>query len=384
VKSRRELLVSALAAAGTVAAERLAGAAGLSAGDPAPFGRTLPEAAAGGVASPARWWSPLPDGRVACGLCFRGCRIPDGARGNCGVRENRGGALKTLVHSRPVAFGLDPIEKKPLFHVLPGTAALSLGTAGCNLHCRWCQNWEISQARPEDLPATVRTPEEIASLAVGKGAPVVACTYSEPTVFAEYVLDIAVAAKKVGVRTVVVSNGSIRAEPLRDLCAVLAAYKVDLKAFSEKTYRDQCGGELKPVLDTLRRLAKAKVWTEIVTLVIPSLNDSEAEIRSLARFVRDEVGPETPVHFTRFRPTYRLTNLPPTPVATLERARRIALAEGLAFAYVGNVPGHPGESTYCPGCKGRLIRRVGMATVENRLAKGACPDCGRAIPGVWS
>ena len=384
MRTRRELLVSALAAAGAAAAERLAGAAGLSAEDPAAAGRMPTEAAVGGAATPARWWSPLPGGRVACGLCFRGCRIPDGGRGHCGVRENRGGALKTLVHSRPVAFGLDPIEKKPFFHVLPGTAALSLGTAGCNLHCRWCQNWEISQARPEELPATTRTPEEIASLAVRKGAPVVACTYSEPTVFAEYALDIAVAAKREGLRTVVVSNGTIREEPLRDLCAVLAAYKVDLKAFSEKTYREQCGGELKPVLDTLRRLAKAKVWTEIVTLVIPTLNDSEAEVRSLARFVRDEVGPETPLHFTRFHPTYRLTNLPPTPVAALEKAREIALAEGLAFVYVGNVPGHAGESTYCPGCRARLIRRVGMATVENRLKGGACPDCARVIPGVWS
>jgi len=384
VRNRRELLASAFAVAGAAATGRLACAAGLSPEDPAPAGRTLPGAAAGGGARAARWWSPLPDRGVACGLCFRGCEIPDGGRGECGVRENRGGALKTLVHSRPVALGLDPIEKKPFFHVLPGSVALSLGTAGCNFHCRWCQNWEISQARPEELPASTRTPEEVASLAVRKGAPVVACTYSEPTVFAEYALDIAVAARKAGLRTVVVSNGSIREEPLRDLCAVLAAYKVDLKAFSARTYREQCSGEMGPVLDTLRRLAKAKVWTEIVTLLIPTINDSDAEIRSLARFVRDEVGPETPVHFTRFHPTYRLTNLPPTPVATLEKAREIALAEGLAFAYVGNVPGHPGESTYCPGCKVRLVHRVGMATVQNRLRRGACPDCRRPIPGVWS
>ncbi|MBK9087937.1 MAG: AmmeMemoRadiSam system radical SAM enzyme [Holophagales bacterium] len=284
----------------------------------------------------------------------------------------------------PAALALDPIEKKPFFHVLPGASALSLGTAGCNFHCRWCQNWEISQSRPEEVPASTLTPEAVASLAARKGAPVVACTYNEPTVFAEYALDVAVASRKEGLRTVVVSNGAIREEPLRDLCAVLAAYKVDLKCFSERTYREQCSGDLKAVLDTLRRLAKTKVWTEIVVLLVPGLNDSEAEVTALARFVRNEVGPETPVHFTRFHPTYRLTNLPPTPVATLERARAIALAEGLAFAYVGNVPGHPGESTYCPGCKARLIRRVGMATVENRLAKGACPDCGRAIPGVWS
>jgi len=385
MKTRRELLVSALAAAGAAATGRLARASGLQNEDRAPALQTPAAPAPGLDPHPARWWSPLSGREAACGLCFRGCVIPEGERGACGVRENRGGQLKTLVHSRPVALNLDPIEKKPFFHVLPGASALSLGTAGCNYQCRWCQNWEISQSRPEEIPVVpTRTPEEIVALAVKRGAPLVACTYSEPTVFAEYVLDLAVAARKAGLKTVVVSNGSIREEPLRELCQVLAAYKVDLKAWSEKTYREMCRGERSAVLDTLRRLARAKLWTEVVTLVIPTVNDSEAEIRSVARFVRDEVGPETPLHFTRFHPTYRLMNLPPTPVATLERAREIALAEGLPFAYVGNVPGHPGESTYCPGCKSRLIQRVGMAAVENRLRKGACPDCSRAIPGVWS
>jgi pyruvate formate lyase activating enzyme len=383
VRTRRELLASALGAACAAAAGRLGGGALALAEDPAPAG-AFPAPVPGETARPARWWTPLPGASVSCGLCFRGCRVAEGKRGACGVRENRRGRLTTLVHSRPVALALDPIEKKPFFHVLPGASALSLGTAGCNLRCRWCQNWEISQARPEDVPASTLTPEAVARLAVRQGAPVVACTYSEPTVFAEYVLDVAVAAKRSGLKTVVVSNGTIREEPLRDLCEHLAAYKVDLKAFSERTYREECSGEREPVLATLRRLAKTKVWTEVVVLLIPGLNDSEAEVRALSRFVRDEVGPGTPVHFTRFHPTYRLTNLPPTPVATLERARNVALAEGLPFAYVGNVPGHPGESTYCPGCGARLIRRVGMATVENRLLKGACPGCGRPIPGVWS
>ncbi len=385
MRTRRELLASALGAACAVAAERLAGGGAARDQDPAPGGSPRPGPGDGRLAAhPARWWKPLPGSRVECGLCFRGCRIADGARGACGVRENFGGALRTLVHSRPVALALDPIEKKPFFHVLPGASALSLGTAGCNFHCVWCQNWEISQARPEELPAPTRTPRDVARLAVRRGARLVACTYSEPTVFAEYVLDLAVAAREAGLRTVVVSNGSIREEPLRDLVPHLAAYKVDLKAFSEKVYREQCRGDLKAVLDTLRRLAKAGLWTEVVTLVIPTVNDSEREVRSICRFVKGEVGAGTPVHFTRFHPTYRLANLPPTPVATLERAREIALAEGLPYAYVGNVPGHPGESTYCPGCGGRLIRRVGMATLENRLVGGACPGCGRAIPGVWS
>ncbi len=384
MKTRRDLLLSAVAAASAAATERLTCAALLQNEDRAPALPTPAALSPGPAPQPARWWSPLPDRGVACGLCFRGCEIPEGERGECGVRENRGGRLRTLVHSRPVALNLDPIEKKPFFHVLPGAPALSLGTAGCSFHCRWCQNWEISQSRPEKIPVPIRTPGEIVALAVRSEAPLVACTYSEPTVFAEYVYDVAVAGRKAGLKTVVVSNGSIREEPLRELCPVLAAYKVDLKAWSERTYREMCSGERNAVLDTLRRLAKVKLWTEVVTLVIPTINDSEAEIRSLARFVKDEVGRETPLHFTRFHPTYRLTNLPPTPVATLERAREIALAEGLPFAYVGNVPGHPGESTYCPGCKARLIHRVGMAAVGNRLRKGACPDCGRAIPGVWS
>lgn len=384
-RTRRELVVAALGAACALGARRLAGTGTLLAQDPVPPGaRGLGGARGRLAAHPARWWKPLPGSRVECGLCFRGCRIADGARGACGVRENRGGALTTLVHSRPVALAVDPIEKKPFFHVLPGAQAFSLGTAGCNFHCRWCQNWEIAQAKPEELPAVARTPADVVALVTRRGAPVIACTYSEPTVFAEYVLDLAVAARKAGLKTVVVSNGAIRAEPLADLSPFLAAYKVDLKAFSEKTYREDCRGELKPVLDTLRRLARSGPWTEVVTLLIPTLNDSEAEVRAVARFVRDEVGPETPLHFTRFHPTYRLTNLPPTPVVTLERAREAALAEGLRFVYVGNVPGHPGESTYCPGCGGRLVHRIGMATVSNRLKAGACPDCARAIPGVWS
>ncbi len=353
MKTRRELLVAVLGAAGAAAAERLAGAGLPWPQDPAPSSGlpTLP-AGAGAAAHPARWWTPLPESRVACGLCFRGCRISEGARGHCGVRENRGGALKTLVHSRPSALALDPIEKKPFFHVLPGTSALSLGTAGCNFHCLWCQNWEISQARPEEVPASTLTPDEVASLAVRKGAPVVACTYNEPTVFAEYALDVAIASRKKGVRTVVVSNGAIREEPLRDLCAVLAAYKVDLKCFSERTYREQCSGDLKAVLDTLRRLAKMKVWTEIVVLLIPGLNDSEAEVRGLARFVRDEVGPGTPVHFTRFHPTYRLTNLPPTPVATLERARDDRARRGARVRLRRERPGAPGRVDVLPGLQG--------------------------------
>ena len=332
----------------------------------------------------ARWFRKLPEDWVECELCPRGCRISEGERGTCGVRENHRGTLQTLVHSRPCAVGLDPIEKKPFFHFLPGSAALSLGTAGCNLSCKCCQNWETAQARPEQVPSRPLTPADVVDWARRRGAPVVACTYTEPTVFSEYVLDIAVAGRRQGVRTVVVSNGYVQERPLAELCRALAAYKVDLKAFSDRFYQEQCGGRLQPVLDTLRRLRRHGTWVEIVVLVIPTLNDSPAEVRALARFVRDETGPDVPVHFTRFHPTYRLTNLPATPVATLERCREAALAEGLRFVYLGNVPGHPAESTYCPGCGQRLLHRVGMAVVENRLSRGACPGCGRTIPGVWS
>ena len=228
------------------------------------------------------------------------------------------------------------------------------------------------------------TPADVVMLAKKKGAPLVACTYNEPVVFSEYVLDIAVAGRAVGVRTVMISNGYVQEQPLADLCREIAAYKVDLKGFDEGFFKQHTGGELKHVLDTLRRLRKHGTWTEIVALVIPTQNDSEAETRALARFVRDEVGPETPLHFTRFHPSYRLQNLPSTPVTTLERCRNVAMAEGLRFVYLGNVPGHPGENTYCPGCGKVLIRRFGMAVAENRLKGGACPDCHRRIPGIWS
>jgi pyruvate formate lyase activating enzyme len=333
---------------------------------------------------PARWYKKLPDSWVQCGLCPRGCRISDDERGTCGVRENRRGTLFTLVHSRPCTIALDPVEKKPFFHVLPGSEALSLATPGCNLWCKACQNWEIAQARPEQIPTRTLTPEGAVQLARRQGAPRIACTYTEPVVFSEYVLDIAVAGRAMGVRTVMISNGYVQEQPLADLCREIAAYKVDLKGFDPVFFEQHCGGKLPAVLDTLRRLRKHGVWTEIVALIIPTQNDSVAEIRDLARFVRDDLGDEVPVHFTRFHPAYRLANLPSTPVATLERCRDLAMGEGLRFVYLGNVPGHPGENTYCPGCGEVLIQRLGMAVIRNRLKGGACPDCRRSIPGIWS
>ncbi|MFQ5878397.1 MAG: AmmeMemoRadiSam system radical SAM enzyme [Acidobacteriota bacterium] len=334
--------------------------------------------------TPARWWKELEGLRVECGLCPKKCRVADLERGACGVRENRGGRYYTLVHSRPCSIHIDPIEKKPFNHVLPGTPSLSLATPGCNIECKFCQNWQIAQVRPEQVGTFELRPEQVAALALKHGTPTIACTYTEPVVFSEYVYDVAVAARKAEVRTVLVSNGFILEKPLDDLIAVLGAVKVDLKAYTEKFYREVCGGELKPVLDALRRLREKGMWTEIVVLIVPTLNDGEEEIRGLARFVRGELGPDVPLHFTRFHPSYRIRNLPRTPVRTLERAREIAMAEGLHFVYLGNIPGHPGNNTYCPRCGEIVIRRVGMAMVRNRLTGGRCHNCRRVIPGIWS
>ena len=332
----------------------------------------------------ASWYKKLDRQRVECQLCPQACKVADMERGTCGVRENRGGTYYTLVHSLACSLHADPIEKKPFFHVMPGELALSFATAGCNVECKFCQNWEISQFRPEQVQSYWLPPESLVDMAKRSGSKLTAATYSEPVVFWEYVRDTATAARRQGVRTVVVSNGYIQEKPLADVLPLLAAVKVDLKSFREPFYRDMVRGELKPVLAALETIKKRGVWLEIVVLLIPTLNDSPEEVRDLARWVKANLGADVPVHLTRFHPTYRLTNLPPTPVATLERSWEIARAEGLQFVYVGNVPGHPGEHTACPGCGARLIRRVSFQVLENRIVDGRCPDCRRPIPGVWS
>ncbi|MFI5165343.1 MAG: AmmeMemoRadiSam system radical SAM enzyme [Thermoanaerobaculales bacterium] len=332
----------------------------------------------------ASWYKRLPENRVECQLCPRGCQVADAERGGCGVRENRGGTYYTLVHGLACTVHLDPIEKKPFFHLLPGAQALSYATAGCNVECKFCQNWEISQFRPEQVRAQYLPPETLAAAAKRATVPLLSATYSEPVVFWEYVRDTSIAGRAAGLRSTVVSNGFIQEQPLKDVLPHLAAMKVDLKSFREAFYRDVVRGELKPVLKAIETIKASGTWLEIVVLLITGLNDSEDEVRDLSRWVKASLGPDVPVHLTRFHPMYRLTNLPPTPMATIERAWEIAKAEGLHFAYLGNVPGHPGESTTCPGCGARLIRRVGFEVLENRLASGACPDCKRSIPGVWS
>ncbi len=332
----------------------------------------------------ARHYEKLPNRKIRCKLCPRECVIDDQERGYCGVRENRGGTYYTLVHSRPVTYHVDPIEKKPLFHFLPGTEAFSIATVGCNVECKFCQNWQISQVRPEQVEAFDMPPDLVAEYAKQSGSPTIAYTYTEPVIFQEYVYDCAVAGKKKGVRSVMISNGFIQKDPMDELCTVLDAVKIDLKAFTERFYKELVAGELKPVLDTLKLLAKRGMWTEIVYLMIPTKNDSRDEIREMCKWIVGELGPDVPIHFTRFYPQYRLRNLPPTPVSTLRAAREIALEEGIHFAYVGNVPGDPGENTYCPHCHTVLIRRVGFEILENNLVNGRCPKCHAEIPGVWS
>ena len=331
----------------------------------------------------AQFYEKLPYKKIKCKLCPRECVIDDRERGYCGVRENRGGVYYTLVYSRVCAAHIDPIEKKPFFHFLPGTQAFSVATAGCNVNCKMCQNWEISQARPEQVESNYLPPERLAALARENRCASIAYTYSEPTVYYEYMVDSARAGRAAGVKSAVVTGGYIQREPLEKLCRAVDAIKVDLKAFSPKFYRDVVNGEIKPVLDALVAMRKLGMWTEIVYLAIPTLNDGDEEFRALSRWVKAELGVDTPVHFTRFHPEYQLKNLPPTPLATLERAKAAADAEGLRYVYIGNVPGHPAENTYCPKCRRAVVKRAGFTVDGVFIKNGKCQFCQEPIPGVW-
>ena len=336
-----------------------------------------------GTSHPALHWTREEGTDVRCGLCPRGCLIPNGSRGRCRVRKNKDGRLETLDYGNPCSLNLDPIEKKPFFHVLPGTDAFSLAAPGCNIECLFCQNWEISQFRPDQLETVEMSPDEVVKEALRRKAKAVAFTYSEPTVWFEYMRDICLAAEGTPLKKVLVSNGYIKQAPQKELLRHLDAVKIDFKSFGEKFYRDVCGAHLKPVLNSLERVNGAGVWLEIVMLVVPTLNDNERESAAMARWILQRLGPDVPLHFTRFYPMYKLKNLPPTPVKTLERSRLIALDTGLHFAYAGNVPGHPGENTYCASCKATLIERNGCTIVKNHIEDGLCAHCKAAVPGVW-
>jgi pyruvate formate lyase activating enzyme len=321
---------------------------------------------------------------VSCLLCAQGCAIEPGKRGRCRARQNVNGELRSLVYGRPVAVHVDPIEKKPFYHFLPGSAAFSLGTTGCPLRCQFCQNWEISQASPDDYDVPVTGPAQIVEAAAARRAPVIAFTYNEPTVFAEYLLDIAAEARKRRTRTVMVSCGFMNEAPLSEMCRSLDAIKVDLKGFSDDFYRRVSGSALTPVLRSIRQVARSGVHLEIVNLVVPTLNDDDRSLAALATWLVGEVGPDVPVHFTRFHPDFQLRNLPPTPVDTLERARAIAHDTGLRYAYVGNVPGHRWNHTYCPACGKVVVERSSFFVTAMHLRDGRCEYCRAPVKGVWS
>jgi pyruvate formate lyase activating enzyme len=332
---------------------------------------------------PGRWWSTLSDGRIQCDLCPRECRLADGQRGFCFVRAREGDRLILTTYGRSSGFCLDPIEKKPLAHFFPGTSVLSFGTAGCNLGCRFCQNWDISKAREFDRLTDEATPDAIAAAAVRLGAASVAFTYNDPTIFAEYAIDVARACRAKGVKTVAVTAGYINPEPRRELYAVMDAANVDLKGFTEDFYAKVTGAHLAPVLDTLKYLRhETTVWFELTTLLIPGLNDSEREIAQEAAWIAEHLGPDVPLHFSAFHPDYKMRDLPPTPPETLRRARALALREGLRYVYVGNVHDREGDATYCPSCGRAVIARDWYEILEYRLdAQGRCGFCGAAVPG---
>ncbi len=321
---------------------------------------------------------------VSCLLCAQSCAIRPGQRGRCRARMNVGGELRSLVYGRPISVHLDPIEKKPFYHFLPGSNAYSFGTAGCPLSCKFCQNWQLSQANPEDFDITPVSPATIVGRARARNASVVAFTYNEATVFTEYLLDIAASARATKLRSVLVSCGFMNERPLADMCAALDAVKIDLKGFSDDFYRKVSGAALAPVLRSIRQIHKAGVHLEIVNLVVPTLNDSDTALRALIEWVHGEVGPDVPLHFTRFHPDYQLLNLPPTPIDTLERARAMGLDRGLHYVYVGNVPNHPGGHTSCPSCRRIVIRRQDFFVTEMNVRNGRCGFCGSPVAGVWS
>lgn len=330
------------------------------------------------------YFIPLENQRIRCELCPRRCLVANGYRGFCGVRENRGGKYYTLVYGNPCAAHLDPIEKKPFFHLLPATTSFSIATAGCNFRCKFCQNWEISQARPEETYNLDLPPERVVELAKKMRARSIAYTYVEPTIFFEYMLDTAKLAKKEGLLNVCHSNGFINPAPLRELCQLLDGANIDLKSFTEEFYGEMSQGRLFPVLQSLKIIKEQGVHLEITNLVIPTKNDDPALIKSMCTWIKKELGPETPIHFSRFYPLYKLRNLPPTPVTTLERSRRVAMEAGLEFVYIGNVPGHEGENTFCPRCHKLLISRQGYFVREININKGKCKFCGKPIPGIWT
>ncbi|MBT3374146.1 MAG: AmmeMemoRadiSam system radical SAM enzyme [Lentisphaerae bacterium] len=331
----------------------------------------------------ALFYTPLDEDEVQCNLCPSECILADGEQGLCRARVNIGGKLRSIVYERPVSIHIDPIEKKPLFHVLPESQAMSLATAGCNLGCVFCQNFEISQAAPEEIRRHKVSPEKMVALTLAKGCQGIAYTYTEPTIFYEYMLDIATLAKAKGIRNYWITCGQIEEAPLVELCKVMDAANVDLKGFSDDFYVEYCNAHLFPVLRTLKILRREEVFFEITNLLVPEANDSPEMIEDMCRWIVAELGADTPVHFSRFHPDYKLTKRPPTPIETLLMARDVAQKAGLKYVYIGNVRDPKGGTTTCPVCAKSLIRRMGYVVAYNRVKDGRCEHCGAPITGIW-
>ncbi len=334
---------------------------------------------------PGRWWHRLPDGRIQCDLCPRDCRLHEGQRGLCFVRKMEGGRMVLTTYGRSSGFCVDPVEKKPLNHFYPGTSILSFGTAGCNLACKFCQNWDISKSREMDRLMDAATPDMIAAAALELGCRSVAFTYNDPVIFAEYAMDIADACHARDVKTVAVTAGYMHAAPRREFYAKMDAANVDLKAFTEDFYFKLTGAHLQPVLDTLEYLVReTRVWTEITTLLIPGKNDSEAEIEAECRWIMQHLGADVPLHFSAFHPDWKMRDIPATPPQTLSRAREIARLAGLRYVYTGNVHDEAGGSTYCPSCENAVIVRDWYEIRGYHLADdGTCQHCGAPLAGRY-
>jgi pyruvate formate lyase activating enzyme len=338
-----------------------------------------------GASVPGRYWHRLDDGRLQCDLCPRECRLHEGQRGLCFVRAREGGEIVLTTYGRSSGFCLDPIEKKPLNHFLPGTSVLSFGTAGCNLTCKFCQNWDISKARADDRLQSQASPEAIARAAVESGARSVAFTYNDPVIFLEYAVDVAAACRQAGVKTVAVTAGYIGAAARPEFFAAMDAANIDLKGFTQDFYRKLCTGSLDAVLDTLRYVKhETKTWLEITTLLIPGENDSSQEVGALSEWVMEALGPDVPLHFTAFHPDWKMQDKPPTPPSTLTRAQAIARSTGLRYVYTGNVHDEAGQSTYCASCGERTIGRDWYTITDWRLDGNACcGSCGAPCPGLF-
>ncbi|MBN1688017.1 MAG: AmmeMemoRadiSam system radical SAM enzyme [Candidatus Omnitrophica bacterium] len=329
--------------------------------------------------------TPLLSPKIQCTLCPNLCVMGDYERGKCRVRINQGGELFSLVYGKPCAVHVDPMEKKPLYHFLPGTGILSIATAGCLLSCKYCQNWEISQAWPEETRNLDLPPKDVVDAAIRSGSRSIAYTYTEPTVFYEYMWDTCALAHERGLRNVYVTCGYINPEPLRELAKVMDAANVDLKGFTEAFYLDVSGGHLQPVLDAILLMKELGMHVELTNLIVPTKNDDPKMIREMSQWIAKYAGGDTPLHFSRFYPNYRYRNLPPTPLEILVQAREIAMEEGIRYVYVGNVPGSDYNSTYCPSCRKRLIHRIGYEVLSFEIdpETSACRFCGTKINGVW-